>query len=246
MLYRAVAAAYRLRAEPRLLLLGELVPRGCTAVDAGAWWGPWTYWLSRRAASVWSFEPNPNMAAFLRRVAAPNVHVEAVGLSDRSGRATLFVPSGIGPDALATLTAARRTSDAAGVEVALAALDEYDLERVGFVKIDVEGHELEVLRGAERTLERWRPTLLVEIEQRLHDEPIEGIFDWLRARGYEGWVRRRGSWAPLTTFDVERDQLQRRRVKRPTYVNNFVFAARDRQPGRMEPGEARRRLRSVR
>ena len=221
--YRAVAASYRLRSERRLLLLDEMVPPGCTAVDAGAWWGPWTYWLSRRAASVWSFEPNPELASFLAGVVSPNVHVENVALSDRPGRGTLFAPQDVGRDALATLSVAHSDSGARRIEVPLRTLDSYGLEDVQFMKIDVEGHELEVLQGAERTLARCAPTLLVEVDQALHDHPIQRIFDWLLTRGYDGRVRRRRAWAPLSTFDVHKDQLLPRNARSPSYINEFAF-----------------------
>jgi FkbM family methyltransferase len=228
--YRAVAAAFRVRAEQRLLLLDSLVPSGCVVVDAGAWWGPWTYWLSRRASAVWAFEPNPSMAAFLSRVVAPNVHVENVALSAGPARGTLFVPDGVGRDALATLSAAHRTDDAVGTEVRLEKLDHYRLDGVGFIKVDVEGHEFQVLRGAEGTLARSMPTLLVEVEQIFHERPVQCIFDWLVDRGYDGWFRQSRRWQPLSSFDVKRDQRPDVRVKSSQYVNNFVFMPRGRTP----------------
>ncbi len=103
---------------------------------------------------------------------------------------------------MATLSAGHTESGARPIEVPLRPLDDYGLEGVRFIKIDVEGHEFEVLLGAEETLARCAPTLLVEIDQAFHDQPIQRIFDWLRARGYEGQVRREGTWAPLRTFDV--------------------------------------------
>ena len=224
--YRMTAASFRLRAEQRLLFLDELVPSKCTAVDAGAWWGPWTYWLSRRAASVWAFEPNPQLASFLTHVVSPNVHVENVALSSRTGTGTLFAPRDVGRDALATLSAAHTEPGAHTIEVPLRPLDDYRLEGVGFIKIDVEGHEFEVLVGAEETLERCAPTLLVEIDQAFHDQPIQRVFDWLRARGFEGQVRREGNWASLQTFDVGEDQAAGRDVRSPRYINDFVFTPR--------------------
>ena len=221
--YRGVAAAYRLRPERRLLLLNDFVPRGSAAVDVGAWWGPWTYWLSRRAASVWAFEPNPEMAMFLQSVVSPNVHVESVALSDRSGVGTLFAPEDVGRDALATLSTTHRERVARSIEVPLRMLDEYGLERVQFMKIDVEGHELEVLEGAEETIARCAPTLLVEIDQALHDRPIQGIFDWLLGRGYQGRFRRRRAWLPLSAFDLTQDQPLHRNVRSTGYINDFVF-----------------------
>lgn len=47
-------------------------------------------------------------------------------------------------------------------EVTVARLDDFALSGIGFVKIDVEGHELEVLRGGGATIERERPTPMIE------------------------------------------------------------------------------------
>jgi FkbM family methyltransferase len=224
--YRMVAASYRLRPERRLLFLDELVPSGCTVVDVGAWWGPWTYWLSRRVASVWAFEPNPELASFLSRVVSSNVHVENVALSNRTGTGTLFAPRGVGRDALATLSEAHTEPGAQAVDVPLRPLDDYHLEGVGFIKMDVEGHEFEALMGAEGTLARCLPTLLVEIDQAYNDQPIDRIFDWLLGRGYEGRIRRDGAWAPLEGFDVRADQPPGRDARSPRYINDFLFTPR--------------------
>jgi FkbM family methyltransferase len=221
--YRGIGATYRLRSERRLLLLDQFVPRGSTVIDAGAWWGPWTYWLSRRAASVWSFEPNPAMASFLTGVVSPNVHVEAVALSNRSGAGPLFAPQEVGRDALATLSTMHREKGAREIKVPLRRLDDYGLQDVKFIKIDVEGHEFEVLEGAEETIAGSAPTLLVEIDQALHDRPIQGIFDWLLSRGYEGRFRRRRAWAPLSAFDPNRDQPAGHNPKSADYIEDFLF-----------------------
>lgn len=234
MLYRAVALGFRLRAEQRLLLLDHFVPREGTAVDAGAWWGPWTYWLSHRCDAVWSFEPNPEMADHLRRVVGANVHVEAVALSDSPGTATLHTAAVRGPDALGTLDERHRVPGSVPVEVSLRTLDSYDLDHVTFVKIDVENHEVPALAGSRQTLEHYRPAILIEIEQRFYDTPITEVFEWIMALGYGGWLRREGAWHPIDTFDVDRDQLDHvERVHSLSYINNFVFLAEGTEPGRV-------------
>jgi FkbM family methyltransferase len=174
---------------------------------------------------VWSFEPNPELAGFLTRVVAPNVHVESVALSDHSGTETLFAPREVGQDALASLSSANTDTGADRIEVPVRRLDDYRLEDVKFMKIDVEGHEFEVLKGAEETIGRCAPMLLIEIDQALHDQPVERIFNWLSARGYHGRVRRRRSWAPLSTFNVETDQSPLHNVKSSKYINDFVFTS---------------------
>jgi FkbM family methyltransferase len=209
-----------------MLFLDEFVPDGSTVVDVGAWWGPWTYWMARRAERVWAFEPNPRLAKFLESVVAPNVRLENVALSDHAGSGTLFASTDVGRDALATLSADHGEPGAERTEVPLRPLDDFGLDGVRFVKLDVEGHEFEVLRGAEETLARCSPKLLVEIDQAYHEEPIQRIFDWLAERGYQGRIRRDGAWADLETFDVATDQAATTDPRDAAYINDFVFTPR--------------------
>jgi FkbM family methyltransferase len=233
--YRAVAFWFATQKEQRLLFLNELVPRGGRSLDVGAWWGPWTYWLSRRSDHVVSFEPNPAAAAFLRRVSGKNVRIEEVALSNETKDATLHVSPVRGRDALATLEGFRGEPGEQEVAVHTVSLDSYEFDDVTFVKIDVEGHESAMIAGAENTLRRLHPTILIEIEQTLNDEPISGLFGRIESLGYSGWFRRAREWVPLSTFDVDRDQLAL--VDTPTsvsYINNFVFV-----PAGSKPGAAR-------
>jgi FkbM family methyltransferase len=230
--YRAVAVWFAAHREQRLLFLNDLVPRRGLSLDIGAWWGPWTYWLSRRSDQVIAFEPNPAAAAFLRRVAGSNVRVEEVASSDRVGSATLHVSPVRGRDALATLEGHHAEPNEREVSVNTVVLDNYEFDDVTFIKIDVEGHESAMIAGAEDTLRRLRPTVLIEIEQCLNSHPISELFERFESLGYTGWFRRSRKWAPLSTFDVERDQLAL--VDQPTsvsYINNFVFVQVGSRPG---------------
>ncbi|HEX7095394.1 MAG TPA: FkbM family methyltransferase, partial [Acidimicrobiales bacterium] len=102
------------------------------------------------------------------------------------------------------------------------------LDDVGFVKVDVEGHELAVLRGAERLLRRDRPTLLVECEERHHPGATAALRAYLEGLGYEGlFVMWDGVLQPIRLFaDVHQvvTHLCDRRDGRH-YVNNFIFIA---------------------
>lgn len=66
------------------------------------------------------------------------------------------------------------------VNIRKLALDEYNLPRVDFIKIDVEGMELEVLQGAARSIERSRPIMLIE---KIKTDAVQ-LRSWLEARGY--------------------------------------------------------------
>lgn len=224
------------RPSPSSGSLSHFVPAGRRAVDIGAWWGPWTYWLARRGVPVECFEPVPHVAAFLERVTPANVTVHATALSDTVGEAQLWrAAGGRGTEGTASLLPPEPGDQRHPVTVPLARLDDFAFDDVGFVKIDVEGHELATLAGAQDTLARCQPNLLIEIEQRHHDGPVQEVFDRLTDLGFEGSYWSSGTWQPLSHFDLDRDQIrgQDRVMKanylstvllRPKgYVNNFFF-----------------------
>jgi FkbM family methyltransferase len=238
LLYSLLAWQYR-SFESELRHLRDYFPRDAakrgTVVDVGAWWGPWTYWLSRKAEHVVTIEPVPHLAAFLRKVVADNVQLIETALSDHAGTTELFVPTGgSGSEGRSTIEPNVASGDRTKVDVKLTPLDAIDLRDVAFLKIDVEGHELPVLRGAARTLAEHRPVILIEIEQR-GDVRVHDVFDHLRALDYGGWFRHRRQWHAIERFDLETHQLR----AQPTverrgylansilgtgdYVNNFVF-----------------------
>jgi FkbM family methyltransferase len=203
-------------AGPGLPLLDELVGPGSLVVDAGANRGMFTMRLSELVGPtgrVLAFEPNPECVARLERIAgdAGNVVVHASALSDATGIAVLHVPvrSGSRLDGLGHLGDAAE-SDEIALSVPTVTLDEVlDAEdrRVRFVKCDVEGHELAVLRGASKLLEDERPALLVEIEWRHAGEAMQETFELLGAVGYAAEVVTPAGRRPLSEFDIERDQL---------------------------------------
>jgi FkbM family methyltransferase len=244
---RLVAAAARFvypRFEPELARLGDLCPPGCgTAVDVGGWYGPWTRRLSRRAHRVVTVEPVPHLARLLTAATPGNVRVVRAAASDRRGTARLWLPSGDqGDRGVSSLV--RRDIHARALDVPCLTLDSLNLHDVGFVKIDVDGNELAVLRGATTLLTRDRPALFIELEARI--QPIRPVVSFLTERGYKGWVLPDDTWLPLASFDLESHQahashvvaqgLLRRvlTVRSPgyvRYVNSVLFLPTGRTPG---------------
>ncbi|MEU6353824.1 FkbM family methyltransferase [Streptomyces sp. NPDC047072] len=242
---RLVAAAARAvypRFEPELARLADLCPADCgTAVDVGGWYGPWTRRLAGRARKVVTVEPVPHLARLLDAAAPANVEVVEAAAADRQGVAQLWLPpDDAGDRGVSSLV--RRDIHGHWLNVRCVTLDELGLKDVGFIKIDVDGSELAVLRGATGILARDRPALFVELESRI--QPIAPVVTYLTLLGYDGWVLPRATWVPLAAFPLEAHQetasyvvahgLLRRVlpcVRRRRYVNSVLFLPDGRRPG---------------
>jgi hypothetical protein len=80
-------------------------------------------------------------------------------------------------------------------------------QRVDFIKIDVEGHEMSILRGGVSMIRRWQPPVLIEIEQRHLSTPIHDVFRQLEDLGYHVFSIKESRLRPIGDFDLQRDQL---------------------------------------
>ena len=70
----------------------------------------------------------------------------------------------------------------------LATLDSYGFKRVGFIKIDVEGSEMEVLAGARETIRTNRPAMLIELLAGIHGDYLARIERIKNDFGYDAWI----------------------------------------------------------
>ena len=160
-----VVRMLRLMAEP-----------GHTAVDVGANIGQMTVVMSRAvgdSGAVHSFEPLPAMFEELACNVAlnqlKNVRLNRLGLADRPGSATMHAFE-VGWEAFSSIGRPPRpeAGSAVSIEIPVETLDAYTAEeglrRVDLIKLDVEGAELSVVKGAEQVLRRHAPTLVFEAQ----------------------------------------------------------------------------------
>lgn len=227
------------RFEPELRRLADFCPPGGTAVDIGGWYGPWTRRLARRADHVITVEPVPHLAWLLRATVPPGVEVLQAAAADHSGTATLWLPpDGRGDRGVSSLVR-RDAVHATPLEVPCLAVDKLELTDVTLLKIDVDGGELPVLRGAHSTIQRCRPALFIELELRI--QPLAPVLDLLGTYGYTGWVLPGRDWMPLTDFDLATHQertahvaehglLRRTLAPHRRYVNSVLFLPEGERP----------------
>ncbi len=233
-LHRGLRARWLYHRKEIGALLAAIRP-GDIAVDVGANKGSFLLSLSLGVGpgKVVAFEPQPALADYMRRSCRAarlrNVVVETLGVSERTGSLTLHVPAGIGSAGASFESSILAISACRDVDVPTTSLDDYfrgEAARIAAIKVDVEGHELAVLRGAEETLQRHRPLLVVESEER-HAGPggVARVLRHLEDRGYAGYFVRRSRLLPVRDFDPA--VFQARGAGRfwdaPDYCNNFVM-----------------------
>lgn len=219
-------------AEIELSLLKNIVHPGDITVDVGANLGLYTRTLARLSTKVHAFEPSAGIADILRRTSARNVIVYEAALSDGEGFAQLRIPREGAhlTHSLASLEpGAVGDRDMLATEVVRTRLDSIIQDDVTFVKVDVEGHELNVLQGATALIDRCRPVFLVEAENRHRRDATASVFDFFRRLSYDGFFLRGRDVVSVDSFEPDADQDEtvlasdggRRDGRR--YINNFFF-----------------------
>lgn len=202
--------------EDEILGLPGLVEPGNVCVDVGAAAGLYTLALSRlvgASGEVHSIEPLPFAHPVWSRVlgtrSSANVRRHSLALGREPGSGVMSVPSRrfarvTGRSFLDSKTSGLGSNAEfarhARVEVEVETLDGFcrraGMKRLDFIKIDVEGAELQVLEGGNDAIADFRPTLLVEIEARHTDRyqySPDDIVRWLTQRDYTMHVWQR-SW----------------------------------------------------
>lgn len=226
---RYLVAKARLKGEAELKLVPFLADPERLSLDVGANKGVYSFVLRRHSHHVVAFEPNPKIRAVLCRWADQNVEVSPYALADKSGRSEFRIPRGSRgySNQRGTLSRARMSESDGIIEVEVRRLDELSFRDVGFIKIDVEGFEREVLEGAQETISRERPRLLIEIEEYHTKRAIEDDLSFVEGLGFRGYfLKNHEVLSPLTEFDPEVHHRRSRESDRTNYVYNFIFLPR--------------------
>ncbi len=205
----------RRREAETMKLLERITPSEGTVFDLGAHIGFLSLYFARLVGpggKVYAFEPGPNNLPYLRRNvrARPNIEVVPKGVGDRDGELTLYVESLTGQNNSfvrdfdvfeyykgRAFDSGIRTTEA---RVRMVTLDQFVREkgiRPDLVKIDVEGFELEVLKGAASTLRDNRPLLLIEIQRQKGS-----VLKFLESAGYAAFTPARRAVYRSEDLDV--------------------------------------------
>ncbi len=177
----------------------KYIDRDKVAIDIGANRGELSWYLLGYARKVFAFEPLPSAFQQLSRIQSDRLEIHNVALSNKVGSSVLKMPfdtamndyndghSSLEPSSLKQVYSKfpNRFTHEKEFTVQTQKLDDFNLSNVTTIKIDVEGHEIEVLEGGKETILSNKPSLLVEIawNKRGTDECVRFIQDL----GYKGY-----------------------------------------------------------
>lgn len=226
--YRLWYAKHVLRGEPELRMVPALCDRDRLTLDVGANRGMYAAAALRFSKGVVAFEPQPHLAALMRKCLPTAVQIVECAVSDASGIATLFVPLDPRGHAEARIVGGSEGGERgehAGVprRVPTISLDQTVDRPVGLIKIDVEGHEIAVLRGADGIIGRFRPNVIIELEERHQPGTIDWVWNWFETKGYEGFRVKAGGLVHMGPQSVPRSPAGEE------YIYNFIFLPRERK-----------------
>ena len=239
------------KVEPEFLWIKEVLEKDSVFMDVGANVGAYLYTLENhlKPENIFAFEPNPQLFKRLKRL-FPKVNLLSLALSDVSTIAEFKIPviNGEKVHTRGTLQTSIKEKneektilqkvevkplddlvfDEGYIEKGRnAQTDKFNLKKIDFIKIDVEGNEMQTLRGAKKTIEKFKPILMVEMEQRHHKENLWTLISEIADWGYSVNFLDRKTLQPKLLTEEFLNQQNPDNVKNyKDYINNIIFLPR--------------------
>jgi FkbM family methyltransferase len=224
--FLAEAHRYRL-VEPELDLICRNLAKDAVCIDVGGNIGLFAHHLCEACPQgvVHSFEPRHDLLARLQKnlSAFTNFRSHNFALTDQETTLEVTLDPSHGNSTVEHFTGAQGLKRQKIHAISLDAfVQRQNLKRLDFLKIDVEGHEVKVLAGAQKTIQQLRPIILCESENR-HLRPLHHRVEDLIARvmesfNYRCFYLREGVLAPYDAAMVPQDKVPGR-----PYVYNWLL-----------------------
>ena len=204
-------------------ILKYLINTKKNSIDVGAYKGVYTFFIAKHSKKVYAFEPNPKSFNILKKNVSKNVRVFPFAVSDKSSYEFLRIPKGRKgySNQGGSLRNVKLDKNYKKIKVCSKKIDDLNLKNIGFIKIDAEGYEQKVLKGARKLIKNSKPTLLIEIEERYISESIEKSLKKIINLGYYGFALIGQTLTPLKFFDG--DKNHRIDYGPNFHANAFIF-----------------------
>ena len=221
-LNRAIIKNY----EKELYIIDHFKDKSKDAIDVGVYRGVYSYKLSKEFNQIHSFEPNPLLYPYLNKYLTkiiPNMTLYNYALSNKNELTNLKIPhrgksifknnfEEIYKLGCATIHENNNFEKFKNYEVECKKLDDVIKDKeISFIKIDVEGHELSVIEGANNIINKYKPTLLVEIEEKHTKRPVINTINKIKDFGYKVYFFKNNQIKEIIENDI------------PNEERNFIF-----------------------
>jgi FkbM family methyltransferase len=212
--------------EQEINLIRDFISPGTDSIDIGVYRGVYSYEMSKYSKVVHSFEPNPilltNIKINLKKI-IKNINFYNCALSNKEGLVSLRVPirnkdfnrknyEEYFQMGKASIHNENRFDDFEVFNVECQKLDNFNFSnKISFIKIDVEGHETEVIKGSEKTIKNNKPILLVEIEEQYTNKKVTDTLRYINSLGYSSF------------YFYNNKLLNTNNLSNLNTINNFIF-----------------------
>ncbi|HKZ67502.1 MAG TPA: FkbM family methyltransferase [Chitinophagaceae bacterium] len=184
--------------------LNNQVEKGMTVIDIGAHIGLLSTIIAQKVGNsgkVYSFEPTPSTFQLLQKTIAINNHKEIIipfnkAVSDKSGTTTFYITDKAAHNSNSLANTKRENVKEYAIEVNLVSVDDFALEnklsKIDLIKIDAEGAELSVLKGAEKTIDTFKPKILLALHPPSiisFGDSLPAIWDFAVSKGYKVYYK---------------------------------------------------------
>lgn len=219
--------------DAELLLLEFLLKKDSVFFDIGANKGEYAYYAEKliKPKNIYLFEPEKKLNKLLNAI-FKGCNIFDVALSDSAGTHQFKIPiiNGVADNCLSSLEVNNKEDDeteAIVYEVKTNTLDNFTKEKnvpPDLIKIDVEGHELSVLKGAEHYISTHHPTLIIEIEQRHHNNiNIDSVFNDFKQKGYNAYYYSKKQSQLFSYENKAHLTNSKDYFGKIDYINNYIF-----------------------
>ena len=178
--------------------INKEIKDGMTVLDIGAHIGVLAVPLANKVGlegKVYAFEPTPTTVKVLRKTVSinrtKNISVEPCALADTKGKLVFYTSDNKVDNSNSLVNNHRTDRKETSIEVDVTTVDDFvrshNISKVDFIKIDVEGAEFRLLKGATNTISRDRPKMVLSMHPtsiKNFGDSVEEIWNFLKGYGY--------------------------------------------------------------
>jgi FkbM family methyltransferase len=188
------------------------------AVDIGSNYGIYSFLFSKFFKKVESFEPIQKHFIETKNLFS-NVTVHNYALGNKDSSEIINVPMINNKLIYGYSSIHTKFKKSISEKIYVKKFDKvFKYKTLSFMKIDVEGYEIQVIKGAFNLIKKFRPIIMIEIEDRHNNKSFEFIYNQLKNINYSCYYLNKFKLKEITSSSVALDQLSNTR-----YINNFFF-----------------------